>query len=122
MIPAPLPIHEAARIRTGRYASDASFGLTGAFQFATPYSAQPLRVIASDGDGWEHVSVSMQTRCPTWDEMCWIKDRFWLPEEEVFQFHPPRSEYVNHHPFCLHLWRPIGRTISLPPSILVGPK
>ena len=38
------------------------------------------------------------------------------------QFHPPRSEYVNNHPNCLHLWKPVGAEFSMPDSILVGIK
>jgi len=33
---------------------------------------------------------------------------------------PAESEYVNLHPFCLHLWRPKGTTIPTPPRALVG--
>lgn len=65
-----------------------------------------LRVIASDGLGWDHVSVSLATRCPTWDEMCAVKSLFFDDEEVVMQLHPAKSQYVNLHPFCLHLWRP----------------
>jgi hypothetical protein len=83
---------------------------------------QKLRVIASDGMGWEHVSVSRNDRCPTWDEMCQIKALFWDEDDCVIQYHPPRSEYVNNHPNCLHLWRPIGVELPMPPSILVGLK
>lgn len=71
--------------------------------------------------GWEHVSVSLADRCPTWDEMAWVKDLCWGPEECVVQFHPPRAEYVNHHPFCLHLWRPAAAELPRPPAHLVGP-
>ena len=81
-----------------------------------------IRVIASDGEGWEHVSVSLENRCPTWDEMCIIKDIFWDNTDCVIQYHPPKSEYVNHHPFCLHLWRKIGSEFELPPSYMIGPK
>lgn len=81
-----------------------------------------LRMIASIGEGWEHVSVSTEGRCPTWDEMCFVKDLFWLPEETVVQYHPPQSEYVNHHPYCLHLWRPMEGEVILPPMSHVGPK
>lgn len=79
-----------------------------------------LHVIASNGGGWEHVSVSKPNRCPTWDEMCAIKDMFFGPEECVVQYHPPKSEYVNNHPYCLHLWRPIGQEIPRPPADYVG--
>ncbi|MFL6416129.1 MAG: hypothetical protein ACJ74Y_10745 [Bryobacteraceae bacterium] len=88
-----------------------------------------LRVIASDGEetGWEHVSVSLtdSVKCPSWMEMCIVKDLFWNPEEAVMQLHPPKSEYVNNHEGCLHLWRPVPQMICeipLPPSILVGLK
>ena len=65
-----------------------------------------LSVRSSNGGGWDHVSVSRKTRCPTWDEMCWVKDQFFRPDECVMQLHPPKAENVNCHPFCLHLWRP----------------
>jgi hypothetical protein len=40
----------------------------------------------------------------------------------VMQLHPARVDYINFHPHCLHLWRPVDATIPLPPSCLVGPK
>lgn len=81
-----------------------------------------LKVLASDGEGWEHVSVSLFNRCPTWAEMCYVKDMFWDPEDCVVQFHPPQSEYVNNHPYVLHMWRKIGSEFETPPSMLVGIK
>ena len=75
-------------------------------------------VVASSGGGWEHVSVTpggKKSRCPTWDEMCAIKNMFFDEEEVVMQLHPAKSEYVNIHPYCLHLWRPLEREIPLPP-------
>jgi len=65
----------------------------------------PFKVIASDGDGWEHVSVSTKVRTPTWEEMCFIKDLFWDDEDWVIQFHPASDNHINLHPHCLHLWR-----------------
>jgi len=56
-------------------------------------------------DGWEHVSVSLPNRCPTWNEMCWVKELFWSDDKLVVQYHPPKSEYVNTAKYCLHLWR-----------------
>ena len=77
--------------------------------------------IVSNGGGWEHVSVSMtnQKRCPSWEEMCAIKDIFFEPEEVVVQYHPKKSDYVNNHPYCLHLWRPLNTEIVTPPKIYV---
>ena len=106
---------------TGAYGSTPDYGTTGAFLVMGPKGAL-LRIIASDGEGWEHVSVSTDRRCPNWDEMCFVKDLFWCDDECVVQFHPPKAEYVNYHPNCLHLWKPVGLDVQMPPSILVGPK
>ena len=77
--------------------------------------------IASDGMGWEHVSVTLnKKRTPTWDEMCMLKNLFWDEDDCVVQYHPPKSEYVNNHPHCLHLWRPIGVELPRPQKIMVG--
>lgn len=92
--------------------------------FYIPYQSYELKVIATDGKGieprWEHVSVSLPNRCPNWQEMSYIKSLFWGKEETVIQFHPPESQYVNQHPFCLHLWKQLGFEQPLPPKIFVG--
>jgi hypothetical protein len=82
----------------------------------------PLFAIASDGMGWEHVSISPigVKRCPTWEEMSFVKALFWEANDCVIQFHPPQSDYVNNHPYCLHLWRPTDSVVPMPDSILVG--
>ena len=107
---------EQYRIKDGPFGSQKEDGNNGCF------SVGPFNVIASDGMGWEHVSVSLLTRCPTWGEMCMIKDLFWDEEECVVQFHPPKSVYVNNHPNVLHLWKTKGKNIETPPTILVGIK
>lgn len=109
------------RIRSGRLASDDSIGNAGAFQVKLKHG-QTVFVVASDGMGWEHVSVSRLDRCPTWDEMCQIKDMFWDADDCVVQYHPPKREYVNIHPFCLHLWRPLDVELPQPDAIMVGPR
>lgn len=81
----------------------------------------PLRIVSSgSGSDWEHVSVSCQDRCPTWGEMCQVKDLFWSDEETVIQFHPKKSSYINAHEFCLHLWKRRGDNHPLPPSNLIA--
>jgi len=81
---------------------------------------RPLTIVFSDGKGWEHVSVSTRGRCPNWPEMCFVKALFWSADDVVIQFHPAEADYVNQHPHCLHLWRPVGVTLPTPPPILVG--
>lgn len=89
--------------------------------FKIPIDNKIFFVIASNGLGWEHVSVSIQNveRCPKWNEMCKIKDMFFEDEEVVMQLHPKKSEYVNIHDYTLHLWRPIEKDIPTPPMITV---
>lgn len=119
---------EDGRSRTGQFASDPSWGPYGLFLIQGP-CGEKLKIVASGADsgdpisdGWEHVSVSTRRRPPNWQEMCFVKDLFWDDEEAVVQYHPPKSEYVNNHPYCLHLWRNVLRPIELPPSIMVGHK
>lgn len=78
-----------------------------------------MKVVASDGGGWDHVSVSLPNRCPNWEEMCFVKDLFWDDEETVLQFHPKKSEYVNRCATCLHLWKPHSVEIELPPKVFI---
>ena len=72
------------RIRVGELGSNDDAGNNGAFLIE--YQSFTLRVIASDGKGWEHVSVSLPNRCPNWREMCFIKDLFWDAEDVVQGF------------------------------------
>ena len=97
--------------------------LTGMFRIEDK-AGTLIHVIASDGSGWEHVSVSISgaERCPTWGEMCLVKDLFWHKNETVIQYHPSEKTYVNNHPYVLHLWRPTGKKIPNPPTILIGLK
>ncbi len=114
------PALEQYRNQAGTWSSppSAPYGL-----FFIPFKSYVLKVIACDGleTAWEHVSVSHRdaNRTPNWDEMCFIKSLFWGDDETVLQFHPRASEYVNIHTGCLHLWKPVGTEINLPPSILV---
>lgn len=94
--------------------------VNGYYQFH--WKDKKVAVIASDGAGWEHVSVSTADWTPDWDLMSYVKDLFWSGEEWVVQFHPATSQHVNLHPHCLHLWKPIGISFPIPHSILVGPR
>lgn len=115
----------------------------GCFQVPSPEGPFLVNVIVSCGGGWDHVSVSLSNRCPTWREMCHVKDLFFKDDEVAMQLHPAKADYVNQHPFCLHIWRPQTEAeraalaaahgddgdgwptpgpIPLPPTIAVGPK
>lgn len=92
----------------------------GAFTVPSAIDRGPMRVIASAGEGWDHVSVSRKNRCPNWLEMAQIKELFFGDNETAMQLHVPASLHVNNHPYCLHLWRPHHCEIPLPPAIFVG--
>lgn len=114
-----MTFHVPEKFRVVHPAYGAGDEFNGTFVIKLKHS-QVVRVIASNGMGWEHVSVSREDRCPTWDEMCQIKAMFWDDSDCVIQYHPPASEYVNLHKNCLHLWRPIGIDLPMPDSIMVG--
>lgn len=106
----PFIVEQSRTIGNGLYSSfrNEPFGM---FLFG----AGSIKVIVSDGLGWDHVSVSLNDRCPTWHEMNWIKNLFFDPECCVVQFHPPESRYINNHEFVLHMWHKQGHEYELPP-------
>lgn len=120
-------VPEKFRMKHGDFSTNEIDGNNGIFLI--PYHENMiLQCVASDGKGWEHVSVCVRFKnrnnheIPIWNQMCLIKDTFWGEEDTVIQYHPARSEYVNNHPYVLHLWRPINKEIPIPSSILVGIK
>ena len=69
----------------------------------------PLRVICSacveaDGKRWVHVSCSRPNRIPSWEELRLVKDTFVGRDRKAIQVLPSDAEYVNAHPYVLHLW------------------
>lgn len=117
-------------IKPGRYCSKP--GDTHGMFYIPRREGAPLKVMANNiteeerrtlfPPYYEHVSVSLPTRCPTWREMCLVKFLFWEDHELVVQFHPPKSEHINVHPYCLHLWKPVDFDIPLPDALTVGLK
>ena len=95
-------------------------GNNGVFQIPGRTTRDNLKIIASDGLGWDHLSISKKYECPTWEEMCHVKLLFWDdPEDWAVQYHPPKSQYVNNHPNCLHLWRSQKEVMPFPKKYLV---
>jgi hypothetical protein len=123
---------EPYRVNTGPFGTDSGENY-GFFTVASVAGQRrPLDLIVSDGidpisEGWEHVSVKVRigrnSYTPTWDEMAWVKQQLWEPEDMVIQLHPPASQYINFHPNVLHLWRhrDLASHIKIP-AVLVAPK
>jgi hypothetical protein len=124
---------EKGRIKDGPFAT-AHGDRFGVFALRFGASDCRLHVIYSDGADWseiglagpafEHASVTVrgQKRCPTWEEMCFVKSLIWGDTEWVLQYHPPAKDNVSVHDFCLHLWRPIGVEIPTPDPLTIGPR
>jgi hypothetical protein len=120
------------RVRTGQLASRDEFGNNGAFLIPSPTKGRLLAVVASDGFGWEHVSVHAENKIgnlftPYWEEMQFLKQMFWDGTDVVIQFHPADANYVNIHKNVLHMWRmkgwesddTSGHPLPTPPLALV---
>lgn len=91
---------------------------SGIFTFPVhPYNE--LRVIASCGGGWDHLSVSLPMRTPTWGEMEAVRKYFAKPDEVWLQFGLPEKSHIDCHPHCLHWWRQLHRKVKLPPPDFV---
>ena len=84
-----------------------------------------LNVIATTSHGWDHASVTVQVpgvlsrRCPTWEEMEFVRKILFRHDESVMQLHVPEKDHIDIHPYCLHLWRPQDVEIPRPPNELV---
>jgi hypothetical protein len=57
-----------------------------------------------DGKTWKHVSMSRKSRLPTYDDMKIVKQQFIGDDHSAIQIFPRKTEHVNIHPYCLHLW------------------
>lgn len=110
---------EAHRLKSDRRYGHPGYAFGGVFIINCPSTGRDLRVIASSGGGWDHVSVSLASRTPTWSEMDHIKKLFFEEYEAAMQLHVPVKDHINIHSNCLHLWRPTNREIPMPPTILV---
>ena len=111
--------------RTDQHVMDnwgwAGDGAAGMFMVPSPIDKAPIAVVASNGEGWDHVSVSRPNRCPNWPEMEFIAALFFKDNETAMQLHVPAGDHVNNHPYCLHWWRPHQPVeIPRPPAIFVG--
>ena len=108
----PEPINELDIFRRAMPTGERSPAGTNYGIFVVSRPTGNLLVMSSGGAdtngfaaGWEHVSVSLADRCPTWREMAWVKDLFWMPERngrpvpsrkvELHQHQPTRTSLVE---------------------------
>lgn len=60
--------------------------------------------VEADERVWLHVSFSRPTRLPTWSDLRRVKDAFIGKDKKAIQVFPAEREYVNIHPYVLHLF------------------
>jgi hypothetical protein len=83
-----------------------------------------LQVIQSlgrydDGNLWVHVSVCGRTGAgrfylPTWEEVKRVKNDFIGENAWAYQVFPGSQDYVNDHPYVLHLFARLDGRSALP--------
>lgn len=95
-------------------ASWVSLGDTGITSAALRSIIMPITAIVGfepveDGTWWLHISISHKHRVPTYSEIKEVKSVFIGPNRKGIMVFPQESNYVNIHPYCLHLFSPLGR-------------
>lgn len=56
---------------------------------------------------WLHVSCAFADRLPSWADLREVKTVFCGPKRLALSIQPSEAEYVNVHPYVLHLWCPL---------------
>lgn len=69
------------------------------------YKYKDCAVLVSIENNRYHLSISHQKRLPTYEELKEARYKFLPDEIYMAQIFPPKKEFVNLHPFCLHLWQ-----------------
>lgn len=82
--------------------------LKGGDDYCGAWTWNGMSIIATaakyNGVQWLHVSFARKSRMPTYDEMQMVKRDFIGDSRKAIFVLPPRKNYVNIHPNCLHLW------------------
>jgi len=85
----------------------------GFFQRGSVYVAVTV-AYEEDHRIWVHVSLSCKHRIPPWDELKRVKHDFIGPDRWAYQVLPSEKQYVNIHPFVLHLFALLDGEPALP--------
>ena len=85
-------------------------GDKGTMQGSFYFEEEHLLVVVKSINKWESCEVAVcgfiaggieyATRCPTWNEMCFVKDMFWSEDEVCIQYHPDKKNYMGNVPGC----------------------
>lgn len=80
----------------------------GRFESVWTHDGLGISVIRSvsreeDGRHWLHVSCAAADRIPSYPELLFVKECFVGTSRTAVQVFPPRAQYINVHPYALHL-------------------
>lgn len=58
----------------------------------------------NDGNIWHHLSVASRSRLPSYDVLKFVKATFMRPDKDAIEVHAKKTNHINIHPNCRHLW------------------
>lgn len=85
------------------FSCDKDMELVGAFRTGSGCVALFTKDNTPKWGPLKHVSISHQSRYPTWEEIREIKDAL-FGDIDVMMVLPKKADYVNIHKNCFHLW------------------
>lgn len=95
--------------------------VTFRYRYVSDRGTRTLLVTARVLEGWDHVSVSCQPDgLPSWRQLEAARRLVAAPEEWMMQLHVPPVHADLGRDRALHLWRPHGQDIPLPPAAFVA--
>ncbi len=68
------------------------------------YNFQGCAVIVTIENGGYHMSISHAQRLPTYEELKAARYKFCPDYCYMAQIFPPQDEFINVHPYCLHVY------------------
>ena len=63
------------------------------------------KIITSIDEGKWHLSISTPNAMPSYNEIKEARYKFCPDDIYMAEIFPPKSEFVNLHPYCRHLWQ-----------------
>lgn len=60
-------------------------------------------IVSKDAGNW-HLSISHPAKIPPYEVLKKARYRYLPNDVTMAQLFPPKEQFVNIHPYCLHLW------------------
>ena len=96
----------------------------GEFEIPITDNKHAFVICSKNSMGWDHVSLHITEasgepikRTPSNEDMQFIRNLLFLEDEIVTEFHPAKKDYINNHPYVLHMWHSTNDCIEIPTSV-----